>query len=68
MEFLLLMLLMALWMGICVLCVIAGIILGIKRQKEYKPEPMSKEQIRKKEQAEREFQNFLAYNGDSQSR
>lgn len=61
------MLLMALWNGICVLCVIAGIILGVKRQKEYTPEPLSAEQQRKKEQNERELQNFFSYNGDKQS-
>ena len=67
MTLLIMMLTMAIWMGICVLCVIAGIILGIKRQKEYTPEPMTDEQKRKKEKNERELQNFFSYNGDKQS-
>lgn len=67
MTLLIMMLTMAIWMGICVLCVIAGIILGIKRQKEYTHEPMTEEQKRKKEKNERELQNFFSYNGDKQS-
>ena len=68
MEILLQMLLMALWMGICVMCVALGVVLANKKQKEYTPEPLTKEQQRKKEQYEREFQNFMTYNGDVQSR
>ena len=68
MEILILLLVMTVWMGICVLCIIAGIFLATKRQIEITSEPMSEEAKRKKEQHERELQNFLTYNGDEQSR
>lgn len=60
--------LMSIWMGLCFLCICTGIMLGLKRQKEHTTEQISAEEKRKREKAEREFQNFLTYNGDEQSR
>ena len=64
-----LLLINSLWIFICFMCIIAGIILGAKRQKETPPSPkISKEEEQKREKEERELKNFWTYNGDEQSR
>lgn len=67
MDFLLMLILNTLWIGICFACIIAGISLGIKRQKTIEPIPISEDEKKKREREERELKNFWTYNGDVQA-
>ena len=67
MELILMLILNAVWMLICFFCIVAGIILGIKKQKEAENKPISETEKRRIEKERRELNNFMSYTGDSQS-
>lgn len=54
-------------MAIFIACVIAGIFLGLKRQKSYDSKPLTEAELKKIEREKREIKNFMSYTGDSQT-
>ena len=67
MEWILMLILNAVWMLMCLFCIVTGIILGTKKQKEAEPKPISEAEKRKIEKERRELNNFMSYTGDTQS-
>ena len=67
MEWILMLILNAVWMLMCFFCIVAGIILGTKKQKEAESKPISEAEKRKIEKERRELNNFMSYTGDSQA-
>lgn len=64
-------LLLTLWLIVCAVCFVVGFFVGIKNKPKEAPKtppaPLTEEQERQIEKAQRELRNFWAYNGTNQN-